>query len=112
MDTYTKLTNTLDDATKLVRETLAENNVGSRFHIKIEVSGSVFEGAPMATFKLGDSEYGEYVAGGDLCSVTYEYMRRKGWKAANAPVMLEGPKRPSEDAYAAAKEFCDPSPAL
>lgn len=79
------------NAVRSVRQQLAAANVGSTFRLDVEVSGRIQDGDVIVTYRLGDSYGANNPAGARLGPVVQEFLRRRGWNEANAPLCLEAP---------------------
>jgi len=83
---FTQLREYIVETTKIVKARLGEVNE-REIHLEITASGRV-DGDVLISFRVGGSWMSNTVEGGDLEAVLTEYLRRKGWKQRNNPLML------------------------
>ena len=81
----------LVNCTGWVREQLRRADLGSNFTLTIEIAGPIQqEDGVRLIYKLDHSRnYDASVSGNTLADVTWELLRRSGWKQANAGLQLE-----------------------
>ena len=84
----TELETVLARTAEVIRKRLSEANV-ARTDIRIEISGRTDSGELKLEFRIG--EYDEAVKGSNLDQCVTEYLRRKGWTAANDYKALPAP---------------------
>jgi hypothetical protein len=74
-----------------VKEQLRRADLGSSFTLTIEIAGPIqSEDGVRLVYKLDHSQnYDSAVSGNSLSAVTWELLRRSGWKRENAGLQLE-----------------------
>ena len=82
-------TRLLDELSRLKERLRADESL-CRMTLTICAEGRM-DGDLQVTFKLG--EYTEIVEGGDLESVTQEFLRQRGWSQRHAPLCLPNVQR-------------------
>lgn len=70
-----------------VREILASHDISS-FYFEMSASGRCSSGDVKVTYKLGENSYQDYVEGNSVDATLQEFLRRKGYTKANAPLCL------------------------
>lgn len=77
-------------AIKIIRQELADRNIGSSFRFAIEASGRVQDGEVKVAFKLDSLFYPtQDVTGDSILAVLEEYLHRHGWNVRHAPLTLD-----------------------
>jgi hypothetical protein len=91
MTNEAQLQEQLTNAAAWVKEQLRRADLGSNFTLTIEIAGPIQqEEGVRLIYKLDHSRnYDSSVSGNSLTAVTFEMLRRSGWKDANAGVLLE-----------------------
>ena len=76
-------------ASAWVREQLRRADIGQNFTLTIKVEGPIQTGEALLTYQLDHSRnYDSSVSGNSLNEVTFELLRRSGWKASNHGLQL------------------------
>jgi len=72
-----------------VREQLRRADLGCNFTLKIEIEGPIQTGEAKLTYVVDHSKnYDSSVSGNSLADVTWELLRRHGWKAQHQGLQL------------------------
>ena len=74
-----------------VQQELVDKEIGGSFRIDIEVSGRINDGEVLVEYRVGDCYGSNNPKGARLAPVVSEYLRRRGWNKANAPMALMAP---------------------
>ena len=74
-----------------LRQELIDKEIGGHLRLDIEVEGRINDGDMKVTYTLGGTYSGDNPKGARLAPVVSEYLRRKGWNEANAPMALMAP---------------------
>jgi hypothetical protein len=90
-----------------LRRRLADANVGSHFRLDIEVSGRIEGGDVLVAYVLGETYGAANARGARLTPVIDEFLRRKGWNEAHAPLALEAPQPCYEEPIAEHQEAAE-----
>jgi hypothetical protein len=87
------LRNEVAQAAIAFRQTLRDQNIGLNFEVTIKVEGSIQQDDAKISFKVDYSlASGIGVTGSSMSRAIEELIRREGWKAENAPLMLSAPE--------------------
>jgi hypothetical protein len=75
------------------RQTLRDQNIGLNFEVTIKVQGSIQQDDAKISFKVDYTHASDIgVTGNSMSRAIEELLRREGWKAENAPLMLSAPE--------------------
>jgi len=78
------------EASAWVKEQMRRADIDRSFTLQVMVEGLIQEDGIKLTYKLDCSKnYDNSVEGNTLADVTWELLRRMGWKSANAGLLLE-----------------------
>lgn len=81
--------NAVADFAVALRAELQKVESLSRFEFGVEISGRVHDGELKINYKCGEYSYSaDKTEGGRATAVVKEFLRRKGWNEANAPLCL------------------------